>query len=94
MTSRSARRQEQIELAASLRARSQTWDAIAATLRDRYGLNGRVAMRLAHGWAQTDVAAAWNARWPDEPKSTKNISYWEEEPQGAVVAGHGVGSAP
>ncbi len=37
-------------------------------------------MRLAHGWGQTDVADAWNARWPDEPKSFKSISYWENWP--------------
>ena len=37
-------------------------------------------MRLAHGWAQADAAAAWNQRWPDDPKTFKNISYWENWP--------------
>ncbi len=76
----SVRRGEQIELARSLREQHRTWTAIAAVLRDRYGVNGRVAMRLAHGWSQADAAAAWNARWPDAPKTFKNISYWENWP--------------
>lgn len=80
MTTRSARRQEQLALARSLRAEGESWVAIAAVLRDRYCVNGRVAMRLAHGWGQADAAAAWNHRWPDEPKTFKNFSYWENWP--------------
>ncbi len=49
-------------------------------LRSRYALSARVAMRMAHGWSQADAAAAWNRRWPDDPKSFKNISYWETWP--------------
>lgn len=37
-------------------------------------------MRLAHGWGQADVADRWNRRWPDEPKTFKNFSYWENWP--------------
>jgi hypothetical protein len=37
-------------------------------------------MRLAHGWGQADAAAAWNKHWPDEPKTFKNFSYWENWP--------------
>jgi hypothetical protein len=37
-------------------------------------------MRVAHEWSQADAAGAWNARWPDDPKSFKNISYWETWP--------------
>jgi hypothetical protein len=80
MDGRSGLRQEQIELARALRAQGYGWSAISAALRDRYRVNGRVAMRLAHGWGQADVAAAWNRRWPDDPKTFKNVSYWENWP--------------
>jgi len=49
-------------------------------LRREYGVNARVAMRLAHGWGQADAAEAWNRQWPDEPKTFKNFSYWENWP--------------
>jgi hypothetical protein len=77
---RSGYRQEQIELANALRARGLGWVAIAAALRDRYRVNARVAMRVAHGWSQAEAAAAWNRRWPDEPRTFKNFSYWENWP--------------
>jgi transcriptional regulator with XRE-family HTH domain len=77
---RSARLREQIGLAGSLRAEGRTWSEIAAALRDRYGLNARVAMRVAHGWTQAEVAHEWSLRWPDDPKTFKNISYWENWP--------------
>ena len=54
-----------------------SWREIATSLRIHYGLGGLVAMRLAHGQTQADVATAWNDRWPDDPKTFKNISYWE-----------------
>src|SRR5262249_589881 len=31
-------------------------------------------------WSQREVADRWNARWPDEPKTFKNVSYWEVWP--------------
>ena len=43
-------------------------------------MNARVALRLAHGWSQGDVADQWNERWPDDIKTFKNISYWEKWP--------------
>lgn len=43
-------------------------------------MNGRVAVRLAGGLSQADVAAAWTQRWPDDAKTFKNISYWENWP--------------
>src|SRR5262249_10388763 len=46
----------------------------------RYRVNMRVAYRLAHGWSQRQAAEEWNARWPDEPKTLKNFSYWEVWP--------------
>ena len=73
-------RQAQIALALSLRANGQTWVEIADTLRARHGLNARAAMRIARGWSQSDVAEAWVRRWPDEPRTFKNISYWEQWP--------------
>lgn len=80
VTSRVPRRHEHRQLANSLRAQGRSWPEIAASLRDRYGLPARVAMRIAHGWSQADAAAAWNEHWPDDPKSFKNISYWETWP--------------
>jgi hypothetical protein len=35
---------------------------------------------IAHGWTQARVAQEWNRRWPDEPRTFKNISYWENWP--------------
>ena len=84
--SRSARRREQLDLAAELRRRGLPPATIATTLRDRYGVNARVAMRLACGWSQADVAAAWCTRWPDDPKTFKNISYWENWPSSTGYA--------
>jgi transcriptional regulator with XRE-family HTH domain len=40
----------------------------------------RAALRMAHDWSQRDVANRWNERWPDEPKTFKNFSYWENWP--------------
>jgi hypothetical protein len=80
MVARSARFREQLALADTLRADGRTWNEIAGALRERYGLNARVAMRLAHGWTQADTAQEWNRRWPDDPKTFKNVSYWENWP--------------
>ncbi|MGH3624839.1 MAG: hypothetical protein ACRDQ5_24125 [Sciscionella sp.] len=43
-------------------------------------MNARVALRLAHTWSQRQAADEWNRRWPDEPKTFKNFSYWEQWP--------------
>ncbi|MGH3996720.1 MAG: hypothetical protein ACRDTJ_04575, partial [Pseudonocardiaceae bacterium] len=42
--------------------------------------NARVAFRYAHGWSQRQAADAWNQRWPDELKTFKTFSYWEQWP--------------
>lgn len=73
-------RREPQAWAAEMRGRGVAGQVIAATLRDRYGVNARVAARLARGWSQADTAEAWCARWPDDPKTFKNISYWENWP--------------
>jgi tellurite resistance protein len=73
-------RQEQIWLTADLRSEGKTWVEIATIFRTKYRINARVTFRLAHSWSQRQAAEEWNRRWPDEPKSLKNFSYWEVWP--------------
>lgn len=73
-------RADQLELAVACRAKGMTWVEVAAVFRDRYDVNALVAMRLAHGWSQRDAAEEWNGRWPDDPKTYKTFSYWENWP--------------
>ncbi len=75
-----SQKQAQRRLADALRASGKTWGEVAAVFRDEYDVNARVALRLAHGWSQGDAADRWNERWPDDPKTFKNISYWEQWP--------------
>lgn len=74
-------RRERAEIVTRLRGEGKAWVEVARDLRDRYGVNARVAFRWAHGWSQSEAAAAWCERWPDDPKTFKNISYWERWPQ-------------
>ena len=73
-------RHEQLELSTRLREEGRTWVEIAQTFAGTYGLNPRNSMRLAHGWSQREAADVWNRRWPDDPKTFKNFSYWEMWP--------------
>lgn len=70
-------RQEQRELAAAQRAEHKTWVEIAAVFCNRYGVNVRAALRMVRDWSQRDAAEQWNSRWPADPKTFKNFSYWE-----------------
>lgn len=72
-----SRRQEQTRTAQELRAQGRSWAEVAADFCGRYRVNARVAHRIARGWSQREAADAWNARWPDDLKSSKNFSTWE-----------------
>jgi tetratricopeptide (TPR) repeat protein len=73
-------RQAQALLTSQLRGEGRTWAEIAAVFRATYRVNPRVALRQAHGWSQPQAAERWTARWPDDPKTFKNFSYWEQWP--------------
>lgn len=73
-------RQEQARYAQELREQHKTWCEAAELFRARYGVSARVAFRLVRGWSQRRAADEWNARWPADPKTFKNFSYWEAWP--------------
>ncbi|MEU6134158.1 hypothetical protein [Nocardioides sp. NPDC047086] len=75
-----SQRRERREWSAELRAQGSTWVEVADAFADRYAVNPRVAFRLARDWSQRDAADQWNQRWPDDPKTFKNFSYWEQWP--------------
>jgi hypothetical protein len=68
---------EQRALATRLRADGLSWAQVAVELRTRWGLNARQVLRIARGLSQPQVAAEWTRRWPDDPKTDKNVSTWE-----------------
>jgi hypothetical protein len=71
---------EQLRLSRTLRSEGRTWVEIASVFMREYKLNARTAFRVARGWSQVDAATQWNDRWPSEPKTFKNFSYWEQWP--------------
>ena len=73
-------RQAQALQTIQLRSQGRTWAEIAAVFQMTYRVNPRVALRQAHGWSQPQAAARWSERWPDDPKTFKNFSYWEQWP--------------
>lgn len=81
-----SQRQEQRKLSAQLRTQHKTWAEIAAVFCERYQLNMRAALRVAHGWSQRDVADRWNSQWPADLKTFKNFSYWELWPSSTGYA--------
>jgi hypothetical protein len=68
------------QLVGSLRAAGKSWVEVANALREQYRFNARMALRYAHGWSQSQAAEEWNKRWPDELKTFKVFSYWEQWP--------------
>jgi transcriptional regulator with XRE-family HTH domain len=75
-----SRTQQRERLVRSLRASGASWVEVAAALQRRYRFNTRVALRYAHGWSQRRLADEWNRRWPDELKTFKIFSLWEQWP--------------
>ena len=73
-------KQQREHLVRALRAEGRSWVDVAKVLRQRYHVNARIAFRYAHSWSQRQAADEWNKRWPDEPKTFKNFSYWEQWP--------------
>ena len=80
-----SKRGQRADLISQLRAEGQTRAQIAARIKEDEHVNSRVAMRLAHGWTQSQMAMMWNEQWPAKdggPGITdKHISNWETWPQ-------------
>ncbi len=73
-------RQAQALHAAKLHEEGRSWAEIGVAFQVTYRVNPRVAMRQAHGWSQPQAAEEWTKIWPDDPKTFKNFSYWEQWP--------------
>lgn len=79
-------KQQREQVVRSLRAEGKSWVEVAEALRQRYRFNARVALRYAHEWSQRRAAEEWNRRWPDELKTFKAFSYWEQWPSSTGYA--------
>ncbi len=66
--------------AAHMRQQGRSWAEIGTAFQLAYRVNPRVALRHAHGWSQPQAAERWTELWPDDPKTFKNFSYWEQWP--------------
>ena len=67
-------RTAQRDLAARLRFGGSRWVQMGYELQGRWSqLSSRAAMRIAHGRIQSQAADAWNQRWPDQPKTDKDL---------------------
>ncbi len=75
-----SQKQQREQLVRALRAAGKSWVDVAEVLRQRYRFNPRVAFRYAHEWSQHQAAHEWNLRWPDELKTFKSFSSWEQWP--------------
>lgn len=73
-------RQAQALHATQLREEGRSWAEIGSVFQTTYRVNPRVAMRQAHGWSQPQAAERWTEIWPEDPKTFKNFSYWEQWP--------------
>jgi hypothetical protein len=73
-------RQAQAIQAARMRELGRSWAEIGVAFQAAYRVNPRVALRQAHGWSQPQAAERWTELWPDDPKTFKNFSYWEQWP--------------
>ncbi|MBS2535763.1 hypothetical protein KGQ20_23660 [Catenulispora sp. NF23] len=79
-------KQIQAQLSDQLRATEHSWAEIGREFQRRFHVNARVAMRQARGWTQPEAAERWTRRWPDDPKTFKNFSYWEAWPSSTGYA--------
>ena len=79
-------KQIQAQLSDQMRATDHSWAQIAREFQTRFHVNARVAMRQARGWTQPEAAERWNRRWPEDPKTFKNFSYWEAWPSSTGYA--------
>jgi hypothetical protein len=66
--------------ATQLREEGRSWAEIGSVFQSAYRVNPRVALRQAHGWSQPQAAEHWSEIWPEDPKTFKNFSYWEQWP--------------
>ncbi|ACU69501.1 hypothetical protein Caci_0564 [Catenulispora acidiphila DSM 44928] len=79
-------KQIQVQLSEQLRASDHSWADIGREFQRRFHVNARVALRQARGWTQPEAAERWNRRWPEDPKTFKNFSYWEAWPSSTGYA--------
>jgi hypothetical protein len=79
-------KQQREQLVRSLRAEGKVAGGSRRRAPVALPLNARVALRYAHEWSQRQAADEWNKRWPDELKTFKMFSYWEQWPSAELSA--------